>query len=755
MNGAFYNTPLITAPSQVSNIPSLFLTYLDEMRIFGRILYSLETSNNTITSYTGVLPYALTISDGITTINTAAFSNANTITSLTLPTSIQTINASAFAGCTTLSSLTFTTPTNITTIGCNAFFGATALTQMTQISNMPDSFKVNASQRQIFGKTMYTLFVSNNVVTGAAGTLPSTVTIPAGVTCIGTGAFSIANVSYANTTFIIGNTVQTICANAFYATTDYNPFLVTISLGTSVSYIGSNAFAYLNRITSPLFIPPSVVTIDSGAFTQTGGFAGTLRVTGMQGVTSLSAPAFSNTGAISISLGSNLSNIGPSAFAGSTMLTSITIPAAVTNIGASAFSLNAALSNITFGASTNIQMIGCNAFSGATALTQMSQISNLPDSFKVNASQMQIFGKIMYTLFVSNNVVTGAAGTLPSTVTIPAGVTCIGTGAFALANVSYANTTFIIGNTVQTICANAFAGTNALKNNFYVTVSLGTSVSYIGSNAFAYLNYLQNLFIPPSVVTIENGAFTRAYCSNVTGMEGLTSLNTTAFSNARVSNISFGPASKLTYIGSNACSINTELRYINIPASVTLIDYRALTGVGLWNIDFNVSAGAPDLRLGTEAFWYTTELTSLTLPSRLVSLSSNAFFQPQTLKTIDLSATKLTTIPANAFSSNLGGTCVISLPPTLTSIESNAFAFSTITSITIPASVTSIGVSAFDTVGYAFSNVTFTTPTTIATIGNNAFANNTNINLKSRMVNIPSSFLTSSEMTRIFGKQLT
>jgi len=514
-NGAFYNTPLITSPSQVSNIPALFLTYLDEMRIFGRTLYSLETSNNIVSSYSGILPYALTIPDGITTINAAAFSNATTITSLTLPTSIQTINGSAFAGCTTLSSLTFTTPTNITTIGCNAFFGATALSQMAQISNMPDSFKVNASQRQIFGKTMYTLFVSNNVVTGAAGTLPSTVTIPAGVTCIGTGAFSITNVSYANTTFIIGNTVQTICANAFYGTTSYNSFRVTVSLGTGVTHIGSNAFAYMTWLDN-LFVPSNVVTIDGNAFTQTGGSADVFRLTGMQGVTSLSAPAFSNTGAISISLGSNLSNIGPSAFASSVWLTSITIP-----------------------------------------------------------------------------------------------------------------------------------------------------------------------------------------------------------------------------------------------ASVTLIDSRAFTSSAIRSINFTASAGAPDLRIGTEAFWYMSDLTSLTLPSRLVSLSSNAFFQPQALRTIDLSATQLTTIPANVFSSNVGGTCVISLPPTLTSIGSNAFGFSTITSITIPASVTSIGASAFNTMGSTFSHATFTTPTSIASIGNTAFANNTNINLKSKMVNIPSSFLTSTEMTRIFGKQLT
>ena len=391
-NGAFYNTPLITAPSQVSNIPSLFLTYLDETRIFGRTLYSLETSNNVISSYSGILPYALTIPDGITTINTAAFSNANTITSLTLPTSIQTINGSAFAGCTTLSSLTFTTPTNITTIGCNAFFGATALSQMVQISNMPESFKVNASQRQIFGKTMYTLFVSNNVVTGAAGTLPSTVTIPAGVTCIGTGAFSIANVSYANTTFIIGNTVQTICANAFYGTTNYNSFYVTVSLGTSVSHIGSNAFAYMIRL-SDLFIPSNVVTIDSGAFTQTGGLAGVFRMTGMQGVTSLSAPAFSNTGAISISLGSNLSNIGPSVFASSAMLTSVTIPAAVTTIGASAFSSMAALSTVTFATPTTIASIGNNAFAYNGGITRKNQMVNIPSSFLTSTSMTQIFGK--------------------------------------------------------------------------------------------------------------------------------------------------------------------------------------------------------------------------------------------------------------------------------------------------------------------------------------------------------------------------
>jgi hypothetical protein len=93
----------------------------------------------------------------------------------------------------------------------------------------------------------------------------------------------------------------------------------------------------------------------------------------------------------------------------------------------------------------------------------------------------------------------------------------------------------------------------------------------------------------------------------------------------------------------------------------------------------------------------------------VTSVSNNAFQANTTITSVDLTdCTALTTIGQNAFA---GLTTVINLanvylPNSLLSIYPGAFALTSITSITIPASVTSIGIYAFSS-NSSLSNVIF------------------------------------------------
>jgi hypothetical protein len=123
--------------------------------------------------------------------------------------------------------------------------------------------------------------VTNNILSNGMQCF-GTLEVPMGVTTIGAGAFSGAE-------------------------------LTSITLPTSVTTIGTNAFAAATSLTS-ITLPTGVTSIGAGAFDR---------------ATSLTSITFAQ--------GSQLTSIGIKAFNGATSLTSITIPKSVTTIGANAF----------------------------------------------------------------------------------------------------------------------------------------------------------------------------------------------------------------------------------------------------------------------------------------------------------------------------------------------------------------------------------------------------------------------------------
>ena len=66
---------------------------------------------------------------GVKTIDSSAFSECTTLTSVKFPESLTTIGNSAFAGCSGLTDISF--PPSLTTVGCDAFRGCSKLTSVT------------------------------------------------------------------------------------------------------------------------------------------------------------------------------------------------------------------------------------------------------------------------------------------------------------------------------------------------------------------------------------------------------------------------------------------------------------------------------------------------------------------------------------------------------------------------------------------------------------------------------------------------
>ena len=206
------------------------------------------------------------------------------------------------------------------------------------------------------------------------------------VTSIGNDAFSRCRL----TSVTIGNSVTSIGSNAFYDCSG----LTSVTIGNSVTSIGSNAFYDCIGLTSvhisdleawcniefeqylanplsyadhiyleeeeikDLVIPNSVTSIGNYAFD---GCNGLTTVTIPNSVTSIGDEAFHwCTGLTSVTVGNRVTSIGNDAFHGCSGLNSVTIGNSVTSIGNYAFFGCSGLSSVTI--PNSVTSIGDHAF---------------------------------------------------------------------------------------------------------------------------------------------------------------------------------------------------------------------------------------------------------------------------------------------------------------------------------------------------------------------------------------------------------
>jgi hypothetical protein len=198
----------------------------------------------------------------ITTLPSNVFNNMP-LTSLTLPDHLEFLPNLAFSGTSSLTSIVL--PNTITHIGYAPFYGA-GLTTV----NFPTSL-VTIDQYA---------FGNSNLNLGA-------ITLPAGVTTIGPGAFKsahITSVTLNSAVTSIGNqafednqltsltlpaSLQTIDDNAFRTNS-----LTSLTIPATVTSIGNYAFAYNNFTSTPTV--PAGTTVGTGVFASSGTSSGWL-----------------------------------------------------------------------------------------------------------------------------------------------------------------------------------------------------------------------------------------------------------------------------------------------------------------------------------------------------------------------------------------------------------------------------------------------------------------------------------------------
>ena len=674
---------------------------------------------------------SVVIPNSVTSIGNEVFYSCSNLTSVVIPNSVKSIGSSAFKGCTGLTTIEI--PESVTTMnssGSGVFYRCTGLTSITINSsallsknytasnNLCDVFGVSSNQKLeiIIGNAVTSIgkyafsgwrgltsvTIPNNVTSigtrafeGCSGL--TAITIPTSVTTIGEGAFSgcsgltaisipnsvttIEKESFARCSgliaIIIPEGVTTIEEKAFYSCSN----LTSVVIPSSVTYILSSTFEYCGNLSSVTINSNELVSKDYTSGSNLRDILSGQTVIIGNGVTKIGKYAFSGwSNLTSVEIPNSVTSIGNYAFSGCTGLASVEIPNSVTSIGEYTFSSCTGLTSVEI--PNSVTTIGNSAFRNCTGLT----------SIAIPSSVMTIGDGAFY----------GCTGL--TSLEIPNSVTDIGSNAFR--NCSSLNV-ITISKGVTSIGSSAFFGCTGLAS-----VEIPNSVTTIGDGAFSGCTGLTSVEIPSSVTNIGSKAF-----YNCTGLTSVT-INSDALvskdytSNSTLGGI-FGVNQGLTssvklIIGNGVTSIGKYAFYrwygltsVEMSNSVTSIgEYTFSSCTGLTSVEIPNSVTS----IGNSAFEYCTGLTSIAIPSSVTTIGDGAFVDCSNLTKVivkDIAAWCNVTFGSGSTSNPLyyahrlysdENTEITDLviPEGVTNVRNFSYC-TNFTSVTLPASVTTIG----------------------------------------------------------------
>ncbi|HEM4927393.1 TPA: leucine-rich repeat protein, partial [Streptococcus suis] len=427
-----------------------------------------------------------------------------------------------------------------------------------------------------------------------------------------------------------------------------------------------------------------------------------------------------------IEIPEGMTTIDANAFSGNQNLKEIILPTTLTTIGYGAFE-NSGLEKIIL--PTSLTYIGDRAFAGISTLKEVVIPKNLtyaPNIFTGSNNLKKVTFEDGITVIPASIL----AGTSVEEIQLPSSVETIDSYAFSenehLKKIN-------LKDGVKAIHSGAFAGNSALAQ-----VELPDSLEYIADSAFSSTTSLTSIALPTNVKQIGYSAF---YDSGLTSIElpaNLESIENHAFYSTRLSEVKL-PAS-LKYLGWGAFSDIDSLKKVEVNSDIEtahysnswsspfamspLTDIRIKEGVTvIADRMFEGQSGLTSLALPSSLlevrpYAFTgIGIESLTLPASLQKLGTHSFASSSSLKSVNIPSSLVEGDGVFIDSKSLVN---IGLAIGTTRIVDGLFRGTGFSEFTVPEGITEIGANAFADNG---NLTTIILPSTLRTIGANAFAN--------------------------------
>ena len=582
-------------------------------------------------------------------IESNAFKYFRKLRYITIPNSVESIGSSAFYGCTALISMII--PNSVTTIEAEAFAYCDYLTSI----SIPNSVITIQDEAFKHCASLNSITIPNSVTSIGAKAFHDChkldfVNIPESVTRIGIYAFDCSRFKHS---LSISKDGALYIDNCLIKVNENQNGDFVIKPGTRL--IADGAFEGCTSLTS-VTIPNSIASIGDYTFY---GCSSLTSVTIPNSVTSIGKYAFCGCSSLtSVTIPNSVTSIGEYAFCGCSSFSSVTIPNSVTSIEAGTFEDCNSLTSVTI--HDRVKSIGSRAFSHCSLLASVTIPNNV-----MEIGEEALVGTIIYNdstnwengaLYIDNCLLKVKEEKIGDKYTIKSGTRLIADAALSGCNELRS---IKIPNSVKIIGARAFEYCSSLPS-----ITLPESVRSIGVGAFSKCLELTSIAIPEGVTEIAPQTFFRCFKLDSVGLpNSLMSIGNQAFYGYTVNSIYVKATTPPIIINDEV--FNNNISICNIPCGTLLAyvtsDWAQYVDDFKENCDGNV-------------------ITYTSSEDTIVSI--------RTVDAFDA------TIVSNTYEDGIG-TIIFDAP--LTNIRDSAFnGCASLSSITIPKTVTKIGVAVFE-----------------------------------------------------------